>query len=288
MYNGGAYVGVGRSLSGRGPEAAVYPAQDLFLAPGSSPIFGADALRFRRSDPTSTNTQITAQASLDEELPRDTSVAGVYVPNYLVLERDGRVSADFSGIIRALGVTFPTATGGVQVPENRVAWKNPTTGFEDQQIIAVTNPTFTGGILRTNRPNGRWGAGLQILVSESTPQAAVQTFHMENGLSRLTTIQDVNGYSDYLQWALGTNPYKVDFGTRSINVAAGPNTYPFSLNVTFQRTHILCIAVPISAQNFAGIANYYGSIPTSLNGAAIVMNSTIAQTITVGYISIGW
>ena len=297
VYNGGVYCGVGNSVSGRAGDL-VYNNTDLFLAPGSNPIFGADGLRFRRADPTNANTQVTVQAQLDAELPHSTSVTGIYTPNYLVLERDGRVSADFSGIVRAAGVTLPPSlTNNNPSPENAIQWlPGAYTGRRAARIYGVeANPIdpfralymtvgeSAGGGQETTRLRLSWIRGLGRIDAQAQRDAS---FQIEE-----RTILDGNGWSSFVQWALTDNPYRIDIGTRGgpgTTCPPGVTTINYRFNRPFPTT---CLGVISTAHYVTPIypISLYTASPDPASFTAFIYNSGPGN-VDVGftYLAIGY
>lgn len=122
VVNAAVDVGIGRKLGAGG--GANYPFTDAYALPGSNVyVQPGDAVRFKHNVPgTSPPAIISIVAN-----PR-TDVAGLtltpgYSPSYITVDpATGRVTADFDGVIRALGLFLPPAPNDFTQAENRVNW----------------------------------------------------------------------------------------------------------------------------------------------------------------------
>jgi len=294
VYNGGCYCGVGRSVSGRAGDN-VYQAQDMFLAPGSNPVFGADSLRFRRADPTNDNTQVTVQANLDEELPEKTALNGIYMPNYLILERNGRVSADFSGIIRAAGISLRDGPAqGLDNAESMVAWYDSVTGRAviRNAVIASDNDRIEPGSASAMLAGttNRTGRSIAAAVINSRSGEQNSTYAYVDTVAQRVILRGHNGsslsWSDYVQWLLPTNPYKIDFGVRNVAWNANFNNITFSLNESFSTSGI---AVFVTFMGWTGgTPTLQGANFPNLQEVTIAMTAPGAGSGGLCYLAIGY
>lgn len=290
VFNQGAYVGYGRTLGSSGADQANYIQQDVYCAPGSTPIFACDAIRFKSAVP-GTPAIIAINANLDDELPSDATLAGVYSPTYLTIGTDGRVGATFTGIIRAQGVTlvadvtpFPAS-----LSDRLVQWVSPIDG--DRSGVIWTGERFS---TRFNKDRRMWigpplpgntspdPALVLSNISDPSPVSRVASLFV-NRITR--TLLDENSFSSFLQWALPINNYIVDFGVRSTTVPINNSSSIQPFNQAFP---VACDAIITSNGNSPFKTYLFGTLRDRSTWTLWVDNQTgVTNVVQVFYIAIG-
>lgn len=291
-------------LGNTGPEAAAYPPQDMFCAPGSTTVLGADAIRFKNAVVGATDVMIAINASLQSDIPQDTTLTPGFTPSYLTVSPDGRVSANFTGVVRAEGLSLQGTDFNLisTMPERRlIQWTNSAdnrtaedfimsydSGPSSQRLAALLLGTFGAN---TRNIRNEITIGRNTLLGDVIGcDIGVDSPGID---SRIIARRPLGGragevWSSFLQWAFRTDtPYRVEFGTRSASIASGINQYNFNYNQSFQNIGMICIAKYMFGANYAG-TSLVVSGPISNYGFYIVMNSAIAQDISLGYIAIGY
>lgn len=157
-------------------------------------------------------------------------------PNYLTVDAQGRVSANFSGIINAQGVVIPSAFGGAPLPPNRISWQRASDRAFIADIFAsttVAGSTSEGLLLRAFAHAAAEFSDVEMQAIDDTGQQQAQLFVQQNnrgnGLaqatagSKIATIIDASGSSAFLQ-LLSTQKLRSAFGTGSVNFTTGNQT----------------------------------------------------------------
>lgn len=131
-------IGYGKTVGAYGPEAASYPPTDEYVTPGNllQPI-KFDAVRIKNHVPGKA-AQYSIAARLSGDLP-DTSLGASFTPNYQVINPDGTVGANFSGVINAQGLTIPASGSGSNYSApNSVQWTRQSDGALVADIFPFT------------------------------------------------------------------------------------------------------------------------------------------------------
>lgn len=304
VYNGAVLCGVGRSLSGRSGDA-VYDSSDLYLAPGSNPIFGGDEIRIRRAE-SSSNPQVTVQAQLENELPRETSVAGVYSPNYLTVDRNGRVGANFSGAVEAASLSLPTSLDAANPDgDSLITWRNPANrlvtdawafayrqeprgGFRESSVLMGASIN-TGLPFKIGQP--------YIVVTETNDPFNPSAVRAVAGSSHQKKIIDAAGNSEFVQWAMAQFPptegvpYKLDFGRRQIlNVPGGYQLLVWNFNQPFPTQCLMVMAnINYNGSNLSAANQPFASDPmNNSQGSLLINNAAGGTSFGINYIAIGY
>lgn len=290
VFNANVDVGVGRMVGQQGAEAATYDAVDIFCAPGSTPVFNADAIRFK-SHVRGTPGQIAINARPKSELPEGVPLAASYTPNYLTVNPDGTISADFSGHISARGIDLQPAPSDSGVSgDNRLNWiKDGNSQYDG--LIYVSNLDGVDGINSRRRmqlgtwPNSPIGgstptSGLDIIDWPTRAVNSVTAFTR----NQFRTILDDNQQSRFLQ-LVDDARLMVQYTQRSAAVPAGASTTFLNLPLGFPASHLAFLAwVRVAA---GASTTVFRSAPNTTSQGFIDINSTIAQNVTFDILAIG-
>lgn len=210
--------------------------------------------------------------------------------NFQVVNPDGTINAQFSGHIIAQGVDLQAAESAFTTAHEQARWLDSSgvpVGIIDSLIV-------TDRMLPPNQIARR----LSFMACDQggTRQAGIIADAIADTLTagagaNAATVLDGQDRSIFMRWLGGaaatpTN-LRVQVGIVNGLAVSGIGTKAFPLVTPWSVAHSALVAWVNNAANFSAIANVYGSYANGVSGGAIALNSTIAQNISVGYISFG-
>lgn len=203
-------------------------------------------------------------------------------PNYLTVNKQGQVGADFTGLINALGLIIPAASGPSPGAVNRIQWQD-TSNSDDVADLAGVSFTGTRQLVATAHallPADN--VTLFLLAQDSTQatQAFVSVNEANNGATAEVRA-GAGGHQDIAINAAGQSSYVrgADDSAGQLRIACGtatvtwPGGNPVSsptliTGVPFQ-SFVGCVATPNTPNNglflMSAAANYAGGNPAQFN-----------------------
>src|SRR5215469_3602327 len=219
VFNNGVDIGYGDTGGrGSGLGSAMYPPVDEYLALQTATLPRlCDEIRFRSHvKGTPAQIQITAQGSAD--LPSDLPLSVGISDNFITINPNGTVGANFTGLINALGLILPAGTGAVSQAQNTVTWNRTTDNVPIATLYAFDQPPGSGDqdqIGITSYGGGRTTQEVGLTATAASPRQAYFVVEGQNGSDPNTrvyagavngssvvqsaTIIDAAGNSDFIQ-----------------------------------------------------------------------------------------
>lgn len=214
-------------------------------------------------------------------------------PNYLTVNPDGTISADFTGKINALGLTLPgdgALTG--DAPDNLIQWIRSS---DSATVANLYGAIDLPGTPEAGQTYARIEAGapdnlsewaiLQLYGNHPPPFTGQNRINCEVGGQEVTLIDDT-GASSFLQ-LLTTGTVKLQFGTGlSANIAAGEATITVALPRAWTN-HLLFIGTASPASNVSAGNYTQGSGISDAGHGGIQIVTNVAQQWRYQWLSLG-
>lgn len=205
------------------------------------------------------------------------------VPNYLTVDADGNVGANFSGRLTAAGIDFnahPAPEIGLLDSDEIVQWVRESNGAQVARIGAYEGDGFPA---ETDILQIRGMGGVEINANEEArlqiyqdPGSAISA-HVASAGNFDRIILSSNGSSGFLKLA-NTQNLAMAIGTRTVAVAAGWGTYQVALSAALVTASMAFYSIrPTSG------ASIGGSEQAAFNNLVsnIDINSAVAQNVTI-------
>lgn len=186
-------------------------------------------------------------------------------PNYLTLDAQGNVGADFSGVIQADGITIPASNSIALAAQNEVAWQRTSDGALVADVGGYAGP---GGDVRlilnaVNAANNQSEVSLNASSNAGTLDAtlivgvvgAPQVVAGTNDGS-FAQIIAAGGKSSFLQIAGAPAELAVAAGSSLITFSGSSASNTVTINHDLTRTPIAMVATALAAPGFSAIPSF--------------------------------
>ena len=174
-------------------------------------------------------------------------------PNYLTVNPNGTVSADFSGTIQAIGVILPTSEGGAALGQSSVIWQEPQLPYQSASIFSQFQGTpgsnelsefyitsdgqpsaaiYVGASSTDINVSPPTNNGAQLQVSAGTSGSALAAVTQSGKYAR--TILDGNNNSDFA--LTGTGAAASVTQSSGVSTTSSIPTPVTSIDITVEKT----------------------------------------------------
>jgi hypothetical protein len=218
-------------------------------------------------------------------------------PNYLTLDAEGNVGANFSGVIEADGVTLPASNTVALAAQNEVAWQRTSDGALIADVGGYAGPSGDVRLIlnAVNAANNQSEISLNATSDGGTLEAnltvaVVGTPQVFAGLNDGSFVEIIGegGVSSFLQLAGASRELAIDSGASSLAYAASTGSATTTVNHNLGRAPIAVVATAMGAPGFTAVPvfNWFNQATTTfqINGA---IQSAFTGNIPFTWIALG-
>lgn len=223
-------------------------------------------------------------------------------PNYLTVNADGTVGADFTGKINAQGLILPTASSPPATAQSRVQWNRQS---DNSMVAWIDGLSFDSDLvveldLVAQPPAGAFDSQVEMFANDAAgnEQVVLQLLQQGSGggnsglfaqaFGQAVTLIDDLGRSSFLQLGQGSATLRLLYGRVNTSaLAIGETTVQIALPGPWQHNHFVFIGTATPASSAAAGNYVQGSGTIDLAHGGIQLVSASSQVWRCEFISLG-
>jgi hypothetical protein len=234
-------------------------------------------------------------AELEERVAalEEATLADQLTPGVFSLNAAGQIEERLSGFLEAQGVNVEIANTAGTAQKRGLRWFYELPAGKEPFVAAIYgyNPGAEEGkkepqfIMELDDGFVQGQLAIYETISGVKHEVHAQAFVFGSSGGHLRTIIDSTGKSSFLQLPTASQA-SVRFGKVAIPNVQAAAGYEIEIPA-WSTEHTLFLAVPSTAESL-NLVTYFGSAPSGLNKGAIDMASSVNQTVTISWLSIGF